>query len=155
MTTNAFVVAVDRREQTPFTFDAWPTAAATLAAGDYSIIGLEEHVAVERKTLSDLAACCGHDRERFKRELHRLGTYHCRAVVVEADLGDILAHSYRSKIKPACILGSIASWQTRYGVPFNLAGAHGSAITLAILRTYHRQLHDLLKTVSTSTARTP
>jgi DNA excision repair protein ERCC-4 len=67
-----FIIAVDSREQRPFTFDAWPTAPATLAAGDYSIVGLEEHVAIERKSLDDLAGCCGRDRDRFKRELHRL-----------------------------------------------------------------------------------
>jgi hypothetical protein len=40
--------------------------------GDYSIAGCEESFAIERNTIFDPVSCCTADRDRFKRELHRL-----------------------------------------------------------------------------------
>ena len=61
------------REQTPFDLAPMQTKAGTLNVGDYSIAGLESVVAIERKSLPDLVACCGRERERFQRNrrLHR------------------------------------------------------------------------------------
>lgn len=148
MTAAPFTISIDTREQAPFAFDAWPTAPGTLATGDYSIAGLEELVALERKSLADLLACIGRERERFKRELHRLGAYRCRAVIVECDLASIVAGDYRGEVTPAAALGSIASWTTRYQVPFIFAGHHGAAFALAMLRTYHAQLKELAAAVA-------
>jgi ERCC4-type nuclease len=61
-------VIVDRREQLPWSFPHFRTAAGTLDAGDYSILGLEGIVAVERKSLNDLIGCCGHERPRSDHE---------------------------------------------------------------------------------------
>ncbi len=65
-------ILIDTREQAPFAFPGMSTEAATLRAGDYSAHGLENEVAVERKSLPDLVACIGRERERFKAELVRL-----------------------------------------------------------------------------------
>jgi len=145
-------IIIDTREQRPFHFDDWPTSAGTLATGDYSIQGIEERVAIERKSLQDLVGCCGRDRERFKRELQRLKAYDCRAVIIEADAGQVVNGAFRGQLKPAHIIGSVASWQTRYSVPFVWAGDHGAAWTLAILRTYHKQLAELVKATGGTTA---
>lgn len=68
-------IIIDTREQAPFAFrhermDA-TTEPGTLAVGDYSLAGLEDRVAVERKSLPDLVMCLGRERERFERELAR------------------------------------------------------------------------------------
>ena len=49
-------VVVDTREQEPYSFDSDKVSAVrkALPAGDYSLVGLEERVAVERKSLTDL-----------------------------------------------------------------------------------------------------
>ena len=143
-----FTIAIDSREQVAFDFGPWPTEAATLTSGDYSIRGLEDLCAIERKSLPDLTACVGPERDRFKRELHRLRGHRCRAVVVEATFEDVLAHRYRSKVHPSAVLGSVASWQTRFATPFNFAGEHGAAVTLAILRTFHGQLAELVQALT-------
>jgi len=142
---DAFTIVIDRREQTPWTFgpDA-RTVMGTLTSGDYSIAGLQERVAIERKSLPDLVSCITTGRDRFKRELHRLRGFDCRAVVVEATVSDILAHSYRSKTHPNSVIGSVLSWQVRYGVPFVWAGEHGAVIALRLLQAYHRQLVDMV-----------
>ena len=140
-------ILIDTREQAPFTFDH-PTQAATLPTGDYSLRGLAEYVAIERKSLPDLCACIGRDRDRFKRELHRLQAYQCAAVVIEADMGAIVAGEYRSRVHPAAIVGSLSKWLVRYRVPFLFAGTHGATVTLAILRNYHNHPAEMLGAVT-------
>ena len=80
-------ILVDSREQAPWRFpDDIETARATLATGDYSVAGLESHVCIERKSLSDLVACLGVERDRFKRELARMRAFALAVVVVEGSL---------------------------------------------------------------------
>ena len=65
------LIVVDSREQCPFPFTHERYEAqvqpGTLTVGDYSLAGLEDKVAVERKSLPDLVACLGRERERFAR----------------------------------------------------------------------------------------
>ena len=126
-------IVIDTREQTPWSFPSGlPSVRGTLATGDYSIQGLEHLAAIERKELGDLVGCCTHGRERFEAELHRLQSYKCRAVIVEASMGDILAHSYRSQCHPSAVIGSTAAWTQRYAVPFIWAGNTDAAAGFAL-----------------------
>ncbi len=117
---------IDRREQLPLDLSPLQTTAGTLATGDYSIVGLENVVAVERKSLSDLLGCIGQDRERFDREIMRLLAYSCRAIVVEATWADLEAGQWRSKVTPAAAMGSVLGWIAQ-GVPIVMAGDHARA----------------------------
>lgn len=45
-------ILIDTREQLPYQFEN--SEVGTIPVGDYSICGLENHVAVERKELNDL-----------------------------------------------------------------------------------------------------
>ena len=49
-------VIVDTREQLPLELSMC-TIRGTLPTGDYSILGFEEYVVVERKSLPDLIGC--------------------------------------------------------------------------------------------------
>ena len=141
-------IIIDTREQTPFLFGPGiETEAGTLTTGDYSLAGLENLVAVERKSLPDLVACCGPERDRFKRELHRLKAYRCRAVIIEAHMMEVVYQKYRSNMAPAAVMGSVASWQTRYEVPFVWAGQHGAAFAVALFRNFLHQLSELMDAV--------
>jgi ERCC4-type nuclease len=144
-------VVIDSREQRPLDFGPdVTTITGTLSAGDYSLQGFEEHAAIERKELGDLLSCITTERARFKRELLRLRSYPCRAVVVEATLADILSGDYRSKVHPSSVLGSIASWMTRYKVPFVFAGDRtgAAAVTLALLRTYRDHVRQFVRALN-------
>jgi ERCC4-type nuclease len=124
------------------------TMTGTLISGDYSLTGFENLVAIERKSLDDLIGCItGTDRERFKRELLRLRSYKCKAVIIESDLNTILVGGYHSRVNPESVLGSLTSWQTRYSIPFIFAGsATGAArYTLALFRTFINQINDVVK----------
>src|SRR5260370_30850848 len=77
------VIVVDTREQEPLSFHRLKAVCGTLISGDYSVAGLEELFAVERKTVSDLVGCCmGENRERFERELHRLRGFRFKRLLV-------------------------------------------------------------------------
>lgn len=124
-------IIIDSREQQPWKFENLPTETGTLDTGDYSIRGLEHLVAVERKSLPDLLACCGRHRDRFKRELQRLRGYEFRLLVVEADGAEIERGAWRSQLRPKHVMGSLAAWTAQYVLPVWLGGDHKAAARFA------------------------
>jgi len=120
-------IIIDSREQRPFRFKSLPAVRGTLDTGDYSIAGLEHLIAVERKSLDDLLACVGRERDRSKRELQRLRAYRFRLVVVETDAATIEKGQWRSNLQPAHVLGSLGAWTAQYALPIWLAGTHEAA----------------------------
>lgn len=112
-------IVVDSREQEGYSFNpqlVTPVRRA-LPAGDYSVAGLECAVAVERKTLDDFVGTVMHARGRFYRELRRLEHYRRACVVVEADLGDVLARRYRGEAHPYAVFGSALAITVDFGIP--------------------------------------
>lgn len=117
-------IIVDSREQTPFAFRheryAVEVEAGALTVGDYSLAGLEDRVAVERKNLPDLVMCLGRERERFEWELQRGRALDAFAVVVEAGWADLAGGRYRSRLNPHAACQSVAAFMVRYGAPLPL-----------------------------------
>lgn len=122
------VILVDTREQTPFFQEGLyigdkyitPNAErATLKTGDYSLVGLANIVAIERKSRADFWQSITRERERFEREIQRLAEYQYKAVVVEGDFTSCIdAPLYWRKISPLSVSATVASWNVKYGVPF-------------------------------------
>ena len=110
-------ILIDSREQRPLAFAHLPVERAMLDAGDYSVAGLTHLVAVERKSLSDLLACVGRERSRFRRALQRLRAYPFRLLVVEATAEALEGGLWRGQIKPAHVLGSLAAWTAQFALP--------------------------------------
>lgn len=113
------IIIQDTREQAPYSFNCIipPPAVevATLVSGDYSVKGLTDRVAVERKSLIDCFGTFGQGRERFERELERLAQMRFAAVVIEAPWSTIILQPpRRSKLNPKTIHASIVAWQIRY-----------------------------------------
>jgi len=117
---------VDTREQLPLDLSPLQTTTATLATGDYSIVGLEHVITIERKSLPDLLGCIGGDRKRFEREVQRLLAYPTRALVIESTWPEIEAGNWRSKITPQAAMGSLLGWMAM-GLPIVMAGDHARA----------------------------
>lgn len=95
----------DSREQSPFHFDdekfgKVDVQESSLPTGDYSLVGLESRVAVERKSLPDFMASISTGRERFERELARARGLDAFMVVVEAPFSEIVAGNYRGRSNP-------------------------------------------------------
>jgi ERCC4-type nuclease len=123
------MAVIDSREQEPYSFDPqlFQTVRRALEAGDYSVGGLEEQVAVERKTLDDFVSTVIHRRRRFREELRKLSQYRAACVVVEAELLDVLAKRYRGEARPAAVIGSTLSILLDYGVPVVFCGNRQAA----------------------------
>ena len=121
-------ILADTREQLPYPFTATvDVARVALPEGDYSVLGLEGRVAVERKSLADLVGSLTAGHERFTRELVRLQTYQFARVLIEADVAEILRHEYRSQIKPVSLMRMVCSIETDYRIPFCWAGNRRTA----------------------------
>ncbi len=116
----------DTREQRPLCLEPLRVEVATLATGDYSVRGLENIVAIERKSLSDLLACIGQERERFDREVIRLLAYPVRALVIESTWAELESGNWRSKITPTQAIGSCIGWIAA-GLPIIMAADHARA----------------------------
>lgn len=134
------VVLIDDREKKPYDFPRFRTSVARLQAGDYSLGGLEARVSIERKQLAELFTITGRDRERFERELERMANLDYAAIVVEADLPQILHGAAFSQVSPKAVVGSLVSWSIRYRAHVFFAGdrRHANALTCRLLEKYWR-----------------
>jgi DNA excision repair protein ERCC-4 len=112
------VIVIDTREQDPLAFGRLQSIRGTLQTGDYSIRGLEEQFAVERKSISDLVGCCmGDSRQRFERELHRLRGFRFKRLLIVGTEEEILSGRYHSNIRPQSVMASLGAFEARYDLP--------------------------------------
>lgn len=115
----------DTREQRPLDrwfSDAVSVEVVTLPTGDYSLAGFTDRVCVERKSLADLVACVGPERERFMDCARRMKPYDFRLLVVEASVADVFAGAYRSRTNPQSAIGTTLALMADYGVATLWAG---------------------------------
>lgn len=144
----SLVAIIDTREQQPLDLSPLRMEPGTLDTGDYSVRGLEHVVRIERKSLDDLVACVGRERERFDREVQRLLAYPVRVLLVEATWSDIEAGNWRSKVTPAAAEGSVLGWIAS-GLQVELVGSHERAgrfaarILYTVAKRRYRELRCL------------
>ena len=110
------VLLVDTREQRPLQFSHLPAESATLYTGDYSVRGLEEVFAVERKSLADLAGSLTRERDRFMREMHRLRGYRFPYLLAIGDDMELSRLIAQGRLKLHQVEHSLRAIQSRYGV---------------------------------------
>ena len=150
-----FRVAVDQREQLPYSFEGLLADASQshrplvvvcenhhLETGDYSIVGMSDLVAIERKSLADLYTTLGQGRDRFEAEHQRLAGMSFAAVVIEATLEDTIRRPPdRSKLNPKTVYRTALSWPVRYGVHWMFCGSRRLAevTTFRLLQQFHAQ----------------
>lgn len=107
-------IVTDSREQTPLRFANLPTVAGALVSGDYSICGLEDRFAIERKSPADLVGSVGRERDRFGRELHRLRGFDFARLLVVGTPADVVAVC--RGMNPRAVFASLAAIEAR-GIP--------------------------------------
>jgi DNA excision repair protein ERCC-4 len=121
---------IDSRENLPLNLFPMTEITSGLQTGDYSLLGCEHLIAVERKSPGDFIGCVGQGRERFDRELERMPSYRYRALVIECSYNDLrngADHIYqRSRVKPNAAVACAVRWSTR-GVPVHFAGDRAGA----------------------------
>ncbi len=114
---------VDNMEQRPYSFRRfrkWFAAIERkkLSSGDYSIAGLEDRVAVERKSLQDLYNCCSPygSREAFVRTCERMSKLDFAAIVIEGSITKILRSTEYSSMHPNAVFGTIQALAVCWGI---------------------------------------
>lgn len=147
-------IIVDSREKAPFTFQSKLYAGVTaiegtLQSGDYSLAGLADRVAIERKSLPDLVQCLSKERSRFERELQRAQGLEFFAVVIEASWQQLALGEYHSKLTSHSACQSVAAFMARYRVPFHFAGSRAAAeyCTWSLLKQYLQGMEKRLQTI--------
>jgi hypothetical protein len=153
-----FTIAIDSNEGHPWTFQGImcdPKQAQTIngerhlreigpeiewkslgryphSRGDYSIVGLESHVAIERKSVEDAwGTFLGYGGEKedvsrtemFERELANLADMEAAAVFIEASIQNCMAQVPTYSHKPPAVLSKtfhrrVIALIQDYGVPF-------------------------------------
>lgn len=73
--------AIDTREQTPWSFAR--SKRVTMKTGDYSIVGYEHRICVERKTQQDMWGTCGRGHKWFSAELERMAEMEAACIIIE------------------------------------------------------------------------
>ena len=140
-------IIVDSREQSPYHFtniSPWsivPLSHVALATGDYSLIGYQSRITIERKSISDFLGSISAGRERFEREFERMSQMEFAAVVVEGELSDVLNHAKaKTRMNTDSILGTVRSWSIRYGVHFFfcMGRRHAEIETIHLLYQFWR-----------------
>lgn len=124
-----FMVAIDTREQAPYYFRTIrgnaaqkylpvmvPVETKTLPTGDYSLVGFEDQIAIERKSKEDAFSTFCHGHDRFERELHRLNVMPgWAAVIVESSIASIQTDPpAHTKYSVQSFFGQIYAWQLRF-----------------------------------------
>lgn len=158
-----FRILIDSREQTPLPFPpSVPTRVVregdgeSLYPGDYSIDGLRNRFAVERKSLPDLiGSLIGHkdlvgggrryNRDRLIEELTAMRSLDFKAVVVTSPRSAIEAHQYDSMIKPENVIGMISSIEAFTGVQFKFYQSPQECARWLAVEALHfwRRVHGL------------
>lgn len=125
-------VITDTREQTPWALD--PTRfvmeRGTLKTGDYTVKGLDSRLRIERKNLGDAVSTFITDWLRFRKELYRLAFFDYAAIVVEADVEDVLAKRYESEASPASVIGKAHACYLDHGVPVFFWGKRSGTVAM-------------------------
>lgn len=144
-----FCIIRDTREQRGWDFACITppplVEVATLVSGDYSLKGLTDKVAIERKSLADAFGTFGQGRERFERELERLSQLRFAAVVLERDFDTIVKRPpARSRLKPKTVIRSMAAWAIRWNVHFYWLPNRAAAEkwTFILLERFWNDLRD-------------
>jgi len=145
------VLLVDTREQNPFDFTRFAGWFAgvekrALKLGDYSIAGLEDICAVERKDLSDLVHSCTVARSAFIDRLRLMAEYPHRLIVITSALSQVKSPYSHSKIDPNRIMQFLIAALAGLQVPFVCSETHELGEELVASYLYQVHLYHWLET---------
>jgi len=114
-------VVIDSQEHMGYRFERftnWFAGAVhkRLLIGDYTILGLEDEVIIERKTLPDLVKSIIQERKGFIEKCERLSAFRKKGLVIEGSLSSLKTPYEDSQAHPNAVLGSLLAAQERWGI---------------------------------------
>ncbi len=102
-----YTVIKDTREQEGYTFEKFNgrytscegMVVRKLDTGDYTLVGLEDKLCIERKgSISELAINLGKDKRRFMDEIKRMKDFPFKFIILEFTLEDVMDFPESSNI---------------------------------------------------------
>ena len=145
------VLLIDTREQDPFEFSRFRgwfegIEKRALKLGDYSIAGLEEVCAVERKGLSDLVQSFSSNRPAFVERLRAISCLPHRLLVITASLSQIKSPYPHCQVNPNRVVQSLVAALAGLGIPFLCTDTHELGEELVASYLYQVFLYRWLET---------
>lgn len=154
MENNQYTIIQDTREQYPidFSFYGFNQIVKKLDTGDYSIIGYEDKLCIERKrTTGELAINIGSKSSNFYKELERMRSYPYKYIVCEfpedhlnlfPSKSGIPTYRHNSlRISKAYLLSCVAKIQADYDVEIIFAGTRDDAQSV-MLDIFNKVIED-------------
>ena len=119
------------------------TLIQKLDTGDYSLLGYEKILTIERKgSITEFAGNIV--QERFERELERLMEFKYRFIILEFSVGKIMSYPQGSGLPPYLvkkarisgnfIMSKIVNYQMQYDIPIIIADQYGKEIASHIFK---------------------
>jgi hypothetical protein len=144
------VVLVDTREQNPFHFSRFKgwfagTERKALQLGDYSLAGLEDVCAVERKSLPDLVQSCTVDRRAFIGRLRAMARLPHRLLVVTSALSQVKSPYSHANVDPNRITQFLIAALAGLEGPFVCSETHELGEELVASYLYQIHLYHWLE----------
>jgi DNA excision repair protein ERCC-4 len=119
MKTFEYIIVVDTREQKPL-WEGDDIVTHKLDVGDYSILGLENKICIERKSCGDLYQTLTIGMKRFKDELERARQLDYFAIMVEGSFEKILGKKFTNsefiKTTGKQLMNTVSTLRVKYGV---------------------------------------
>jgi DNA excision repair protein ERCC-4 len=142
-------IVIDRREQLPLTFrkskNVEGVEFCTLKTGDYSILGYEEEIAIERKGILDLFSSLGKGHKRFKKEMERALSFKYFAILVEGSFTVIQNKEFEgahyTKMRGDVVIKILYTLKFKYGIDviFCNGRTEASKVIRSIFLAYLKQ----------------
>ena len=140
-----FCIVIDSNEQEPLKFGNIPTVTKKLDSGDYSILGMEYSVCIERKSQSDFyGSIVGDGRERLYLMFDRTRGAGFKAFVIECEEAEIMTPELTySGVKPSSVYATISSWEVKHGYHFYFGNRRACAVKIAnwLINYYNMTKH--------------
>ena len=137
------IIGIDSREQEPFAFNH-PCKRVTLDAGDYTIIGMEDIIRMERKKPAELWGCLGSKADFFQSQLDRLAKYPVRMLIVEGTLADFAKKPAYSRMAWMNIAHRLMRWTSARAIPVWFLGPR-SKENILLVEDLLVSVHDLYR----------
>lgn len=148
-----FEVIIDTREQFPLAFSSSKISNVVtkkLDTGDYSIVGLEDKLSIERK--GSVTEFYGNvTQKRFWNEMERMKNYKYRFIVFEFSVSDVEMFPYNAKlpksvlsklkVSSAYLMKCIARLQTKYGIHVVFGGNRDNSTYL--ITNIMKEIHEI------------
>lgn len=140
------IIIRDTREKVgywDFSFYGHEQKISKLDTGDYSLVGFEDVLCIERKkSTSEIATNIGKDKKRFEAELERMKTFKYKYLILEFSVANLMefpnnsgmakAQQKNVRINSQFLFKKLNEYEEVYGVEVIFAGNKENAVNIAL-----------------------